>query len=476
MITRMRHRRTATATDDPRQRATQIRDYADVGRTSMPQRMIIYTSGLLMQAMFIGIIHAAISAVLVIVAEMYDRATFAHVRRMDPDCAAQVRATLRRIHLGTVYSAGIIGYFAASLTLLQSQISEFVLLLYLLTAAIFATMNSHQIVSVLVIRLAVYGAVFLLIPLRGLALGGASFAPEMWFTFLTSLLVLYFVVDSALAALRYYRISKCHLEQLKIENERAKAALLAKTEFLSTISHELRTPLTSVRAALDMTVAGAFGPLPDRSGDVLSIAQRNAARLGVLINELLDMQKIEAGKMRFDFERVQVAALIVDTVADNKPYASSLNVTLSMHPVDTDLYVRADRMRLEQVLTNLISNAAKFSDAGCEVRIGADALGGRVRITVRDEGAGIAQADRGKVFQSFSQIDSSATRKAGGTGLGLSISKRIIEAHGGQIDFTPNADRGTTFFVDLDRIAESARAPAREQTRAAPPLSSVREV
>jgi signal transduction histidine kinase len=232
-----------------------------------------------------------------------------------------------------------------------------------------------------VIRLVTYGATFLAIPLSAVISAGTVFDYEAWLAFFTSLFVLYFIVDCYVIGLRYYRINRRQLYQLRAENARANKALDAKTEFLSTVSHELRTPLTSIRASLDMALAGAFGPLPEKSTQVLGIAQRNTAKLSTLIDELLDLQKIEVGKMNFDFCDVQLASLISDAVADNQSYAQELDVTLKMLPVDTDLFVRADPMRLEQVITNLLSNAAKFSNPGSQVTLGVSATPKQVRIS-----------------------------------------------------------------------------------------------
>lgn len=443
---------TGRASADPESTVAQIHDYAKRGLALGAQRLMIFAAALLLQAVYISAVFAAISLILIVIAEVFDRWTFIQACKLRGEDTSGLRRILRRIHIGALYGACVVSFFALSVAVLQADTNTFVPMFFLVAAAVFAAMNNHQLISVLVIRLAVYSVTFLTIPLMDLVVAGAAASQEIWLNFFTSLFVLYFILDCSTIGLRYYRTNRSQLVQLRIENQRARDALASKTEFLSTISHELRTPLTSIRASLDMALAGAFGPMPEKSSQVLGIAQRNATRLSKLIDELLDLQKIEVGKMKFDYCETQLASLISTAVADNRAYAQGLDISLKMLPVDTDLYVRADPMRLEQVITNLLSNAAKFSDPGSEVTLGVTATPEHVRISVSDQGIGVDPADKSRIFDSFSQLDNSDTRRFTGTGLGLNISKRIIEAHGGTIDFEPNEGKGTVFFVDLARI------------------------
>lgn len=440
------------ASADPTATVAHIHHYAERGLALGGQRMLIFATALVLQAFYISVIFAMISTILIVVAEMFDNRTFAQARTLPADDPERLRKMLRRLHIGAFYGSCVVSFFALSVSFAQGGGQYLMPMFFLLGAAVFAAMNSHQLVTVLIIRLAIYGATFLAIPLLELIASGASPGHETWLNFLTSLVVLYFIADCSAIGLRYYRTSIRQLAQLKVENDRANKALAAKTEFLSTVSHELRTPLTSIRAALDMAMSGSFGPMPATSTKVLEIAQRNSHRLSALIDELLDLQKIEVGMMKFDFCDVQLAKLISDTVSDNRSYAQELDVTLTMLPVDTDISVRADPMRLEQVITNLLSNAAKFSDPGSEVTLGVIATPEIVRIQVSDRGVGIDPADHARIFDSFSQLDNTDIRKVNGTGLGLNISKRIVEAHSGKIGFEPNVGGGTVFFVELDRV------------------------
>lgn len=438
----------------------QIRDYAERGLALGAQRMLIFTAALILQAFYLDIVFAAISTVLIVVAEIFDGRTFLKASKLRSDNPARVRRTLRHLHIGALFGASVISFFALSVAFSQHSTTYFLPMMFLMAATVFAATNTHQLVSVLVIRLAMYGITFVSIPLLDLISSGVTADAVTWLNFFTSLFVLYFMIDCSVIGLRYYRTNRRQLDQLRIENARTSRALTAKTEFLSIVSHELRTPLTSVRASLDMSLAGALGPMPEKSTKVLVIAQRNAARLGKLIDELLDLQKIEIGKMNFDFCEVQLSRLLSDAMTDNLAYAQDLGITLGMQPVATDLMVRADPMRLEQVITNLLSNAAKFSPAGGAVTLGVSASATALRINVSDNGPGVDPADREKVFASFSQLDNVDTRKVGGTGLGLSISKQIIEAHGGTIDFEPNPSGiGTTFFVTIGRLAARPQSP-----------------
>lgn len=437
---------------NPETLAAQMHDYAERGLALGPQRLLIVAAALLLQAFYINAVFAAISLMLIIMAEVFDGRSFALARQARAHDPAQLRAILRRLHIGALFGASVVSFFALSLALARTGTPYFLPMFFLIATAVFAAMNTHQLVSVMVIRLSVYSVTFLAIPLIDLIVAGALPSRETWINLATSLFVLYFIVDCSVVGLRYYRTNSRQLAQLTVENNRAKAALAAKTEFLSTVSHELRTPLTSIRASLDMALAGAFGPLPDKSAGVLGIAQRNAHRLGVLIDELLDLQKMEVGKMKFDYCDVSLSEIVGAAVADNTAYARELDVTLVMRPVERDIYVRADPMRLEQVITNLLSNAAKFSEAGSEVGVDISATSDQVRISVRDHGAGIDPADHDRIFDSFSQLDNTDSRKFSGTGLGLNISKRIVEAHGGLISFEPNTGGGTVFFVELARI------------------------
>ena len=244
-----------------------------------------------------------------------------------------------------------------------------------------------------------------------------------------------------------------------------------KDEFISVVSHELRTPLTALCGSLALLDNRVAGELPIPAREMVGVALKNAARLQLLINDLLDMEKIETGAMRFDVQRLALPELLQNALELNAPYAAPLDVTLQLEPLAPELsaaHVWGDADRLMQVLSNLLSNAAKFTPpagtvtvrarlvAPAEVDAGA-ASDGRVRIEVCDEGAGVPPEFMTRLFTRFAQADSTSTRRRGGTGLGLAISHAIIKKHGTRIGYQPPIAQGAgaTFFFEL-RLANAA--------------------
>jgi PAS domain S-box-containing protein len=228
-----------------------------------------------------------------------------------------------------------------------------------------------------------------------------------------------------------------------------------KSEFVSTVSHELRTPLTSIRGSLGLIAGGVVGELPETMKTLVHIAKNNCERLIRLINDILDVEKIESGNVRMEVRPVQLRALLTSAVAANESFGESQGIHLALDGGDDDLMVEADADRLVQVITNLLSNAVKFSPPGGTVSVRALRGGLGVRVEVSDQGPGIPEEFRGRIFQKFSQADSSDTRVKGGTGLGLSISRAIVDRLGGNINFECNPS-GTTFFVELPEWTQPA--------------------
>lgn len=242
--------------------------------------------------------------------------------------------------------------------------------------------------------------------------------------------------------------------------ERKKAEKL-KSEFISVVSHELRTPLTSISGSLGLLKGGVAGDLPDQAKSMIDIAHNNCDRLVRLINDILDIEKIEAGKIRFEFRPLDIAQLVRDAVAANAGFAEGLGVEIALPADLPDARIEGDYDRLIQVLTNLISNAAKFAPPESAVTVSAVVEDGNVRISMIDRGPGISEEFQDRIFGKFAQADASDSRQKGGTGLGLNISKAIVERHDGEIGFVTEIGAGTEFYFDLPVLRELAEdAPA----------------
>jgi len=236
---------------------------------------------------------------------------------------------------------------------------------------------------------------------------------------------------------------------LKLAMETAERANKVKSEFLSTVSHELRTPLTAIAGSVGLISGGALGELPDPIAQMLQIAQKNCQRLTFLINDLLDMEKLMAGKLHFELLPQDIMPLVAQSLIDNRAYAEQYGVVYTLtHPVE-GAWVEVDAGRLQQVLANLLSNSAKFSPAGAQVEVSVRLRAGRVRVEVRDHGVGIPSEFQGRIFQKFSQADASDTRQKGGTGLGLAITRELVERMHGQVGFDTMPEGGTCFHFEF---------------------------
>jgi signal transduction histidine kinase len=218
----------------------------------------------------------------------------------------------------------------------------------------------------------------------------------------------------------------------------------------------LRTPLTSINGALRLIDSGALGPLPPALQNLATIARTNCERLIRLVNDMLDLDKIEAGKLQLRCAALAPADLVETTIDSVRAMADEYRVQLNT-AIDAPCTFNADRDRILQVLTNLVSNAVKFAPTESAITVSAslDCSLGKVRFAVTNGGPGIAPSDMGRLFSKFQQIDASDARRRGGTGLGLAIAKAIVEQHGGTIgaESTPNV--ATTFWFELPAPAES---------------------
>ena len=233
-----------------------------------------------------------------------------------------------------------------------------------------------------------------------------------------------------------------------------------KKEFVSTVSHELRTPLTSIRGSLSLIASGVLGELPAEAQEAVEIADRNALRLIGLINDILDLERFESGKLEMHMGEVAVEDVLQRSAEAVRGVAEKHGVTLEIKGEPARAWGDADR--LVQVVVNLVGNAVKFSSAGQSVTLEAEKKPPFVEVRVIDRGRGIPKPLQDAVFERFKQVEASDAREKGGTGLGLAICKTIVERHGGEIGVTSEEGRGSTFFF---RVPETG--PAAEQARPA---------
>ncbi len=262
-------------------------------------------------------------------------------------------------------------------------------------------------------------------------------------------------------------------EEIKDTNIKLEKLERLKSEFISIVSHELRTPLTSINSALDIILKGTTGEINETMEKFLNLAKRNVTRLSAIIYDLLDLSKIEAGKMEFRFEKTNINLPIELVKNTLENLAKEQNIAINTNLDNSLESVYIDTQRMEQVLTNLVSNAIKFTRENGTIEITSERISSDeirkntffdsipdslsdeyVKIAVKDNGIGIAKEDWGKVFEQFKQIENSLSRKVGGSGLGLPIAKRLMEAHKGFIWLDSELNQGSTFYLAIPLMKE----------------------
>jgi PAS domain S-box-containing protein len=238
-----------------------------------------------------------------------------------------------------------------------------------------------------------------------------------------------------------------------------------KTEFISTVSHELRTPLTAIRGALGMLAAGIAGEIGEGARPLIEIAHKNSERLVRLINDILDIEKLEAGRLPFSLIRCDAPTLLKQALQDIEPYGRDYNVSLTLaslaEPIGSDIEVDPDRFA--QIMANLLSNAIKHSPPGGVVTVDMHRDGSVLEIGVQDQGQGIPENFRARVFERFAQADSSDARRRGGTGLGLAITRSLVQQMHGRIGFDSQEGQGTRFWLRLPLSPQTQHAPPTPQ-------------
>jgi len=228
-----------------------------------------------------------------------------------------------------------------------------------------------------------------------------------------------------------------------------------KNEIVSIVGHELRSPLASILSALNIVISGDAGELPEQAKKMLEIAQRNSERLLRIINDLMDIKKIESGKMEFNILPLEITPLVEQALEANKAYAQQLQVGFILENNTPGAKVRVDGDRIIQVVNNLVSNAVRFSPLDNKVLVSVSQYNNTVRVSVADKGPGIPEEFKNRVFEKFAQGSYPGARRKGGTGLGLSIAKAIVEAMNGRIGFETVVSQGTTFYFDLPKYQEA---------------------
>jgi PAS domain S-box-containing protein len=245
-------------------------------------------------------------------------------------------------------------------------------------------------------------------------------------------------------------------EVLKKANEELKKLDQMKSDFVSKVSHELRTPLTSIKNAVHLLASGKTGPINENQERFLLMAVRNIDRLAEMVNDILDLSKIEAGKMQYHFAEIDLCPVLKHLVATFQFQAEAKSLKLEMDFSEVLPTVYADRSRLEQAICNLLSNAIKFTPAGGGVVLSARGVHETVEISVTDTGLGIAPAEHQQIFERFYQTENSLTEVSKGTGLGLAITKELIEAHNGNISVESEIGKGSRFSFWLPVFSQRA--------------------
>ncbi len=442
----------------------QLKDFVQGGLDLFWQRQAMFAGATLLSGYFLSIQIALFSYLLCEMAEAFDLYISKRVMKWHDGDAKTASHLQNLLTVSSTFSALTVAQYVILVARQEGPQVHFAPLFFLFSAALFAAMNNHQLPRVLVLRLIVYGAAFLYIPAWDLMVVRPPFDSRLWMQFATVLFVLYFIIDCSRIFLRFYKNGLKQIDDLRTERDRVTAAYEVQTQFVSIVSHELRTPLTSIKGALGLISSGALGTLPNKMEHIADIARKNTDRLALLINDLLDMQKLEAGKMCFNLARINLATVVADAIDANRDYGALHDISLVAHGLDKTLFINADYDRLMQVMANVVSNAVKFSPKGGTVDISLEQAGAKAHILVKDKGTGIPENSEDKVFGKFMQVDASDQREIGGTGLGMSITRQLLEGQGGHIHYHSMLGKGTTFIIEFNMLEADQEVLATPQS------------
>ena len=258
-------------------------------------------------------------------------------------------------------------------------------------------------------------------------------------------------------------------QELELLTKELMAANKLKSQFLANVSHELRTPLNSILGFSELLLEKSFGPLTGKQKDYASFIHGSGSHLLQLINTILDLSKIDSGRMEVHLENFSLKSLIDEIMGIVTPQAMDKEIDMKTHLDESIDVIAADRSMVKQIFLNLLSNSLKFSEVGGRITLRTDAITGlgnqgAVKVTVTDTGIGIEKEDIEKIFGEFMQVDHSLTRKHGGTGLGLTLSKKMVELHGGEMTVESDPGKMTSFIFTL---------PLKGEKQSEPTLSSV---
>ncbi len=426
-----------------------LKDYVAGGLKLFWQRHAMYFGAFVLAVSYYGEFIGIVSYLMVLVTEVFDHFVARRIDKWNDHDPAKAERFYYLILAGTIMNASSIAFYVIASSRIEGTNPHFTPLLFLFAAALFAAMNVHQIIVALAIRLTIYGAAFLAISLQNILETHAPISSTHWLNFFTVIFVMYFIIDCSLAFLKMYRRNLKQMEHLRREHASAVEAYSAKSEFLSVVSHELRTPITSIKGSLNLTCSGRIGELPPNMAHMLGIANKNADRLAMLIDDLLDFQAIEAGKFGMTFTDIDLYSFVCDSIEATSSYLKDRRVDVNYVGSVQKIAVSADTKRLMQVMANVLSNAIKFSKEGGSVEVSIDRAGNNACISVRDCGKGIPPNHEDQVFAAFSQIDSADRRSVNGTGLGMCVSRRIMLEHDGDISYESEQGVGTVFRISL---------------------------